>query len=632
MRRPAKALWTLLAVMLASAILYGLLRIPGLALPAGLTIETLHEVSLPDQPQEGEAAGQERKLPFVRQSRNAPNAPPWQFEAKFNTQAADISALLIGRVAGSVELYLDDVQISAVSYGASPMLEIGYRPMFVALPATRIDSRHRLRVVVWPDGSGMAGLDRIEVGPYAVVERSFYRLWFLHIGSYIVALTAAALAMCLSLIIWRGTGEAAYRDFAVASLAIFFCFAGHLIFGSGSVSQWNAFALSACWLIFAAFVISSAARIAMPRLALTPSRTIVFLTTSLLAAALACWFELRNLLIVVLFSGHVYGVAVAMQIWSDSNRRLNVELCVFLGAMVLAGGLGAVDVMMRLGADQGFGGPPLNLGATMIVLLTIFIFAIYQYLQASHAIRDWNRQLTLQINRAEFELQQVYDRLLVREKHAAILAERHRILKEMHDGVGGQLVATMSLAQHDDTPRSEIVNALDACVTELRLAIDSLDPAHSDLLNALSALRARLSPVLDRSGIALDWSVRELENRKAMSPDQVLQIFRILQEGVSNVIKHSGASRAALICGYSDRHGIVWLTLRDNGYGCESTERRTEGYGLRNMRSRAQAIGAELSIRLGSRERPGTRVRLVWRTRESASAAIEPKSSPRSGL
>jgi signal transduction histidine kinase len=180
-------------------------------------------------------------------------------------------------------------------------------------------------------------------------------------------------------------------------------------------------------------------------------------------------------------------------------------------------------------------------------------------------------------------------------RQQALADERRRIMSDMHDGIGGQLISTLSLVEHGEVSKDELAAALRECIDDLRLTIDSMGPAADDLLPVLGGLRYRLEPRLKAGGVALDWRVRELAQLRGLTPQNVLHILRILQEAFTNVLKHAQADRVAVETGVEPDARRVYIRVSDNGRGFDGA--RHEGYGLANMLRRARAVGGELAVR-----------------------------------
>jgi signal transduction histidine kinase len=204
-----------------------------------------------------------------------------------------------------------------------------------------------------------------------------------------------------------------------------------------------------------------------------------------------------------------------------------------------------------------------------------------------------NRELEDRVATKHAELERQHARTRELEREQAVVQERARLMSDMHDGVGAQLISTLSLVEHGDASKEQVAAALRECIDDLRLAIDSLEPTDGELAPVLGGLRYRLEPRLKAAGIELDWQVRELPVLSCLTPQNVLQVLRILQEAFTNVLKHARARhiRVATAVGA----GCVSIEVSDDGRGFDGTP-SAHGHGLDNMRQRAKVIGGELRI------------------------------------
>ena len=96
------------------------------------------------------------------------------------------------------------------------------------------------------------------------------------------------------------------------------------------------------------------------------------------------------------------------------------------------------------------------------------------------------------------------------QKEGLLLTERARMTREMHDGLGGQLVSTIAMVEGGQCTEREVAESLRRALDDMRVAVDSLDATTPDLTSTLGKLRARLNPLLLRNGVALRWHVEEL--------------------------------------------------------------------------------------------------------------------------
>lgn len=201
--------------------------------------------------------------------------------------------------------------------------------------------------------------------------------------------------------------------------------------------------------------------------------------------------------------------------------------------------------------------------------------------------------------------------------------ERQRIALDLHDGLG-QILTLINLQLREAT--SILSNKFDAP----NEVVAPLMQAEALVLDAIAELRRTamdLYPtVLSDLGIiaALRWFLRELENTKTgMIIDLVLDvherqvpphlriiIFRILQEGVNNVIKHAHARKMRI--GFGNNAGRLTLTIEDDGVGCAAAGNAPScgGLGLKGIVKRAHRSGGTCNIR--SDVGCGTSVIVSW--------------------
>jgi signal transduction histidine kinase len=157
----------------------------------------------------------------------------------------------------------------------------------------------------------------------------------------------------------------------------------------------------------------------------------------------------------------------------------------------------------------------------------------------------------------------------------------------------------------------EVSGALRAALDDMRLVIDSLDPAVDDLTAVLANVRERLGPRIERSGLRFEWAVSDLPQLPWVRAEHTLDVLRILQEAVANVLLHAKASCIRVATGHApgpEGAPGVFLEIRDDGVGIDLARRR--GRGLGNMEARARRLGGTLRVEPVS-PGPGTRL-VLW--------------------
>ncbi len=173
---------------------------------------------------------------------------------------------------------------------------------------------------------------------------------------------------------------------------------------------------------------------------------------------------------------------------------------------------------------------------------------------------------------------------LVREQ------ERGRLTRDLHDGISGHLVSIIALSEKAETPPIE--QAARDALNDLRLVIYSLDIGEKELPLALANFRERLEPQLHRLGVALDWSMANLPEVSGVTPGNALVVLRILQEAITNALKHGPARRIA-VRGSAAADGRAAITVDNDGRPFAADSR---GRGLDNMHRRAARLNAVMTI------------------------------------
>ena len=190
-------------------------------------------------------------------------------------------------------------------------------------------------------------------------------------------------------------------------------------------------------------------------------------------------------------------------------------------------------------------------------------------------------------------------------------AERLRIAQELHDQAGQELTAVLLLlsrlqarAPAELQPTVlDVQSSVRTSLEDLRRIAIELRPEALDDLGLESALAVLCDRFAERSG--LEVSYRIPDPLPPLSPQTELVIYRVAQEALTNVARHSGSDHAELRLQPND--GELVLTVRDHGTGLPAG--RAPGSGIRGMRERAGLVGAALEIHDAS-PGPGTEVRL----------------------
>ncbi|MGN6871048.1 MAG: HAMP domain-containing sensor histidine kinase [Solirubrobacteraceae bacterium] len=293
------------------------------------------------------------------------------------------------------------------------------------------------------------------------------------------------------------------------------------------------------------------------------------------------------LTIVILVPGH------------ESSYRIDVEGLVLIAAVALV-------VLLNLALLRRVVGPVQRLTAlARDVDLTDPVPAVPDAEPSSEA-GELSHTFHQMLVRLQGERREATGRVL-----AAQEAERLRIAQELHDQVGQELTAVLLLLSRLSTRAPEelrpavldVQNAVRTGLEDLRRIAIELRPEALDDLGLESALSVLCDRFAQRAGLDVDCRIAEALPELPASTELV--IYRVAQEALTNVARHSGSERAELSLGPQD--GQIVLTVRDHGHGLAAGQ--PSGSGMRGMRERAGLVGAALEIQ-DADPGPGAEVRL----------------------
>jgi signal transduction histidine kinase len=215
--------------------------------------------------------------------------------------------------------------------------------------------------------------------------------------------------------------------------------------------------------------------------------------------------------------------------------------------------------------------------------------------------------------------------------------ERRRIARDLHDGLGQELSAAKMLVDgiHMGVQTSEVKShaalqassLLDQVIQQVRSISHLLHPPLLDEIGLQSALRWYLDGLTERSKIQTVFEVHPAEFPRLASEVETA-VFRIVQEALTNVFRHSGADKACITLVKHEQH--VAITVRDFGKGIDAhiLELRpgSIGVGLGGMRQRAKEFGGELRLRNAD---PGTLLEVTIPLKPSSGEASLTQASLR---
>ena len=229
------------------------------------------------------------------------------------------------------------------------------------------------------------------------------------------------------------------------------------------------------------------------------------------------------------------------------------------------------------------------------------------------SIRDSAAELEKMVDRRTDELRRLSIRLMTMQDE-----ERRRLARDLHDGLGQELAVAkmvldrMILEKPADPPEEAWTQAssiIDRAIQQVRTMSHLLHPPLLDEVGLLSALSWYVDGLTKRSGIETSLDVRPAEFPR-LAAEVETAVFRIVQEALTNVFRHSEATRVWITLTQKD--GLIVVAVRDDGKGIgrriAELQPDSVGVGIGGMKQRAKEFGGELRL---TNAQPGTLVELI---------------------
>lgn len=476
------------------------------------------------------------------------------------------------------------------------------RPLFVPIPHDAVFTSPGIDVVVdvvvgVPVRAGMThALSTLWVGPADEIRAMADRRLLLHItGPQVTTLTILVLGMFSFGFWWRRRSESAYLLFALASAAWWLRNLHYHIDlpPPGVLHDWFWWATHASmgWVMVLTYLF--AFRFHHRRYrgveALLTGVTVLtgLLTLPLVPGDALVLQHTLNAAVSVFVTAFITWVAV---------RHGSHELRVLTAALWICIALGVHDILLlsqHITPESAYLLPY----ATLLVFGAFLYAVLRRYSGAIAEVEQINASLEQRLAERTAELEDNHRRLRAVEREQALLLERQRLMRDMHDGMGSALMSSLVLVEQGKLDLPSVAQVLRECVDDLRLVIDSLEPIGHDLVTLLATLRYRLGKRLEAAGLQLEWQVDDLPPLPWLDPTAALQVLRIVQEALTNILKHARARTVRIALCKAGEHVEVVVTDDGNGFDVATMiTGREGGRGLRNLRKRAQGLGGDVDF------------------------------------
>jgi signal transduction histidine kinase/ligand-binding sensor domain-containing protein len=240
--------------------------------------------------------------------------------------------------------------------------------------------------------------------------------------------------------------------------------------------------------------------------------------------------------------------------------------------------------------------------SAVLFLVSAIVFWYKRRVEQLEKEKTMQESLAEQLSK-EKAMQEDFSRKLIDSQES----ERKRIASELHDSLGQNLLVVKNNAllglntAEDGSPAekqfAEISTVTSRALEEVREITHNLRPYHLDRLGLKDALEFMIEKIAASSEIRFSAAIDEMDG--IFSKEAEISLYRIVQEGINNIVKHSGAAEAKVTLKRDDRQ--VRLMIEDNGKGFiadlgTETGPRSRGFGLTGISERARMLGGKETI------------------------------------
>jgi signal transduction histidine kinase len=514
---------------------------------------------------------------------------------------ASLQAIYIPRVTNNVAVHVNDVFLGVSGNLETREMSWNLAQKFVVPPALIRNGENEILIRLHPDGFPRAGLSEIVFGDESVVAKPYERRVFLQSTSAMFISGLLSLTALLSLVLWLARRKETVFAFFVLQCLATKARLWHTFTRDPESWSWIVAAPSLTWMMAmqTAFALRFCGQTS-PRFERFMYWYAGIVTVLLIAAPSG------PLILATFVANALVAVAMMVVLGRALTRKPNIENLSLLTAITINFGLAIHDLLNYrelLGFTTLY---LLPLGAPL-VLFAVAILLIRRFTQVMEQHEQLNARLAERVQQRERELTISYERLRQVDQQRATAEERQRLMRDMHDGVGSQLMSTLALAKLGTLTNAQMQEVLTDCIDELKITIDSLEPVESDLLVVLGNLRYRMEPRLDAAGIELEWAVSDLPPLAWLDAENVRNVLRIVQEAFTNTLKHAKATRitvstlvdvsnARVVVRVTDNGTGIALAGGGNGKGGNGSAAPISGRGLENMRQRAAKLNGAVEV------------------------------------
>lgn len=584
-----------------------LLALPGWAAPLALTHAHMRLAEQADE----EAVAVDLPYLWDRSHIGSSGVAEFVFDFEMRELSPEPYGLYAAKIANGYEVRLNGHLIDRFGAFQWPAQDDSKLPRVIGLGHALQIGHNELRIRIRGDAGRQGGLSPLLLGTMDEAHAAHMEVWFWRVPARLGVVIFSALVGAMGFALWLTQFRLLpdgrrRRDFLYLLMAAAeFCWVFRV---ADSITETPPLA-AAWWSVLSSLALGGWASLTtlfcmelvgwwQARWARALRLWLVFLCLAGIPAATAAWVYVRPQALTAWYGA----LGLTFLLFSVGFARRSLFQLKGLGGSLFALAI-IVNVIVGLADLYLLRVKPSVAGSSALYFSSLLFgvaaaaVVLMRFREATAQAAHLQANLARQVADKEQELKATYARMSELVHSQARSAERTRILRDMHDGVGMHLSVALRQLQTGQADAAEVAVLLQEGLDQLKLSIDALNLPAGDITALLANLRYRLEPRLKASGVDLQWQVDDLPLRAELDDAAMRQLLFMVFGAVSNVLQHAQASELRIAAQQTEAGTRISLT--DNGIGFDTTAAPRKG--LLSMRERAQAIGAQLALE----SRPG---------------------------
>lgn len=503
--------------------------------------------------------------------------------------------LLMTRAGLNVQVFLDQEWIYGQSFLERPMAQTWNTPQLVQFSRSRLDTAKYIRIKLFAFAGDHTLLEPIYLGEHDRLKSLYSRFRFFQNQLTLSISVATSVLLFVSLLLWIASGrEKSYLIAIATSLSLIVACQNYFVvntFLTHTMLQ-AVTHTSLDWLgVFVAMWIMNIKGLhsgfnkylflwgffsILVNIMLPGSYSVPFVE----------WLHYVSIGIVVL-------VLLAPV---NSDRANSAEVFTTRMTGVLGCSLCLIDMVVQARMLQIPGLPRFVPITFFLIFISNNVILLNRFSRTYKIARRSQEELESIVAKREADLDRYHAQNTILESQQARSEERERIMRDLHDGMGGHLVSALAVAKQksrlDDKSQNNITDSLQTALVEMRMLITNSANEFHDLGEALGSLRATIEPLLKNAGVELHWRLDPFGKMPILTVSERMHVVRIMQECFTNVIKHSNASSVTVS---TRQAGARYRVQIENSGAVDYTNR--SGNGVRNMQYRAEMLNGSFELK-----------------------------------